>query len=124
MYLNAWICVSLFVNLLIVAALCKPPTENLPFRYLTAIAHDNLHMDVLIECSKDKEDFYYKYMKRKGIFDYVCDIVNPEFKIEGIRLDKDHTYPLTITTDRITFVNFNKIIGQLISLESIINIKT
>lgn len=112
------------MNLLIAASLCKPPTETLPFRHLTAISCEDLKMNVLIECPKHKQDIYYKYMKKKGIFDYICEIVYPEFKIEGARIDTSYTYPLTITTDRIAFVNFNKILGQLISLKSIMNTKT
>ena len=107
------------MNLVIVGGLCEPPTESLPFRHLTLVSKENLQLDVLMECPKDSQDFYFKYMKKMGIFDYVDDIIYPEFRIEGIRIDTSHSFPYTVATDRITFVNFNTILGQIIHLKNI-----
>jgi len=103
----------------IAGGLCEPPTESLPFRHLTLVSKENLEFDVLLECPKEFEDFYFKYMKKMGVFDYVDDIIYPELKIEGIRLDIQNLYPYTIVTDRITFTNFNIILGQIIYLKNI-----
>jgi hypothetical protein len=107
------------MNLVIVGGLCEPPTESLPFRHLTLISKENLALDVLVECPKEFQDFYFKYMQKMGVFDYIDDIIYPEFQVNGIRLDIQKHQPYTIVTDRITFVNFNEILGQIIHFQNI-----
>lgn len=106
------------MNFLIVGEIL-PASESLPLRYLTLLSHDKLDLEVLIECDRQKQDFYYKYARKYGLFDYVEDIVYPEFSIEGIRLDTSHGFPLTIVTDKVDFKNFNTVLGQVINLANI-----
>ena len=70
-------------------------------------------MDVLIECKKQEIDEYYYKLRSHGWFDFVDDFIDPSFKIEGIRIDKSLTYPLTIRTDKIVCENTLSILGQI-----------
>jgi hypothetical protein len=75
-----------------------------------------LGMDVLVEAQKEQIDYYYKLLKRKGLYDYVSEILSPDTKEEGIRLDTELNYPLTVTTKNISVTNVNNLIMQIKSL--------
>ena len=75
-----------------------------------------LGMDVLVEARKEQIDYYYKLLKRKGLYDYVSEILPPETKEEGIRLDTELNYPLTVKTKNICVTNVNTLIMQIKSL--------
>lgn len=77
------------------------------------ISKQELKMDVLIECKKQEIDEYYYKLRSHGWFDFVDDFIDPSFKIEGIRIDKSLTYPLTIRTDKIVCENTLNILGQI-----------
>ena len=48
------------------------------------------------EAEKEAEDYYYNFLKEKGWFDFVEDFVQPEWKVEGVRIDTELNYPMTI----------------------------
>ena len=73
-------------------------------------------MDVLVEAPKYKIDYYYALLKRKGLYDYVSEILPPEVKEEGIRLDTELNYPLTVMTKEISVINVTHLIMQIKSL--------
>ena len=73
-------------------------------------------MDVLVEAQKEQIDYYYKLLKRKGLYDYVSEILSPDAKEEGIRLDTELNYPLTVKTKNICVTNVNTLIMQIKSL--------
>ena len=75
-----------------------------------------LGMDVLVEAQKEQIDYYYKLLKRKGLYDYVSEILSPDAKEEGIRLDTELNYPLTVKTKNISVTNVNTLIMQIKSL--------
>ena len=62
---------------------------------------------------------FFNFLKRKGLFDFVNDIVIPEWKIEGVRLDTKNNYPLTICTPYIRCENTPHLLGQIKSIRSI-----
>jgi hypothetical protein len=77
------------VNLIVVSDLTTK--EGLYFRYLTMTAKSYLEMDVVVEARKEQIDYYYKLLKKKGLYDFVSEIVPPEYEVDGIRLAKYHS---------------------------------
>ena len=75
-----------------------------------------LGMDVLVEAQKEQIDYYYKLLKRKGLYDYVSEILPQDTKEEGVRLDTELNYPLTVKTKNICVTNVNTLIMQIKSL--------
>ena len=106
------------MNLIVVSELtCN---EGLYFRHLTMIAKEELDYDILIEASKDSVDDYYALLKRKGWFDFVDDFVQPEHKEEGVRLDTQLNYPMTIKTPQICCENTLNLLGQIKSMRGLL----
>ena len=60
---------------------------------------------------------YWKFLKRKGWFDFVNDIVVPEWRIEGVRIDTENNYPLTIHVPYIRCENTPNLLGQIKSIK-------
>ena len=73
-------------------------------------------MDVIVEAQKEQIDYYYSILKRKGLYDFVSEIISPDIKEEGIRLDTELNYPLTVKTKNISVTNVNNLIMQIKSL--------
>jgi len=93
------------VNLIIVAGLSEPPTESLPFRYLTSVSKCDYKLDVLIESEQVMKDSYWFFLSKRGMFDYVQDIITPEERENGIRVDYELNYPKTVVAQKITLDN-------------------
>ena len=72
-----------------------------------------LEMDVIVEAPKNKIDYYFNKLKRGGYYDYVAEILSSETREEGVRLDTDYNYPLTVTAKDITCINVMSLIGQI-----------
>lgn len=105
------------MNLIIASELSSdPPSEGLYFRFITMSAKKDLGFSVVIESDKEAIDFYYKFLKKKGWFDFVDDFVLPEWREEGIRLDTQMNYPLTIKTKYIRCENTPLLLGQIKSI--------
>ena len=102
------------MNLIVVSHLTT--NEGLYFRYLTMTVKSYLGMDVLVEAQKEQIDYYYKLLKRKGLYDYVSEILPQDTKEEGIRLDTELNYTLTVKTKNISVTNVNNLIMQIKSL--------
>ena len=112
--------INLEMNLTIVADLSTdPPSERLYFRFLTMVAQKELSYDVVLEAEKEMVDKYWKFLKKRGWFDFVDDIVIPEWKIEGVRIDTENNYPMTIQTKHIKCENTPNLLGQIKSLRNI-----
>lgn len=106
-------------NLIISGYLVNPPTESLAFRTLTMFSRERFRLINLIEIEKPYVDIYYHYMKKMGIFDYIKEIIIPEYNEFGVRLDRQNNYPLTIVTDRIVFPKIPNLLGQLQNLNNL-----
>ncbi len=74
------------MNLLVHAPLSEPPTEALPFRYVLSSCKIDCGMEILLECEEGSKDLYWEFLKRRGMFDFISDIVNP-LEEKGLRLD-------------------------------------
>jgi len=107
------------MNLIIVASLSEPPTETLSLRYVTLAAKHNLSLDCLFEAQREAKDAYYRYLLARGLLDFVDQLITPEEKESGIRLDTDLRYPLTIQVKAITVDNVLNVIGQIKTLKRI-----
>jgi hypothetical protein len=99
------------MNLIVVSSLSCD--EGLYFRYITMMASEELNYDVLLEAQKKDVDYYYKILKDHGWFDFVDDFVQPEWKVDGVRIDRELNYSKTIQVDGIRCENTLNILGQL-----------
>ena len=105
------------MNLVISSRLSTdPPSEGLMFRYITMEAKESLDYTVVIEAEKEAEDYYYKIKKKKGWFDFVEDFVQPEWRVEGVRIDTELNYPMTIQVPYIRCENTPNLLGQIKSI--------
>ena len=78
-------------------------------------------MDVIVEAQKAQIDHYYSLLKKRGLYDFVSEIVTPEMREEGIRLDTEMNYPLTVTTQKINVINVSGLITSINNLYQIKN---
>jgi len=101
------------VNLIVIADLTT--NEGLYFRYLTMMADAN----VVVETTKPLVDYHYRNLKSQGLYDFVDDMVTPECDVEGIRIDTQLNYPMTIQTDTIEVTNVLHLLEQIKQLKSI-----
>lgn len=93
-------------NLIIRAELVNPPSELVAFRTLTLMSKIEIFAPkylTLIEVEREFQDIYYSYMKEKGVFDYIDDIVYPEWNLKGVRIGPPRV-------DRINSVNINYVL--------------
>ena len=99
------------MNLIVVSDLTT--NEGLYFRYLTMTAKSHLGMDIVVEAQEDEIDHYYKILKERGLYDFVSEIVPPRYRVEGVRVDTELNYPLTVKTNKICVTNVLNLIGQI-----------
>jgi hypothetical protein len=93
------------MKLIIAASLSEPPTESLAFRHVTLESHVQLSMDCLIEVEQAMKDAYYKYLLRRGLLDWVEQIITPPENETGVRIASEVQKPITIKVNSITFDN-------------------
>ena len=108
------------MNLIIVSDLINPPSEGLYFRHLTMVSNLDLKQTVLIESEKEYVDIYYNYLKNKGLYDFVEVFIQPECRVDGIRVDTELNYPKTIKTNYIRCENVENLIKDIKNLTSIV----
>ena len=95
--------------LLIDAELSAPPSEVALFRDITLFSACFLKKNVILECKHSEQDYYYKWLKCRGSWDFVEDIVPPKTEYGlSIRPRKGN-----ITIPKITYNNFSFIISRL-----------
>jgi len=108
------------MNLVVRAELSsRPRSEELYFRFLSMSAKQDLSYCVLLESEKKEIDNYYNFLKSKGCYDFVEEIVVPEWRVEGVRIDLENNYPLTIKTQYIKYENVLNLLGQLRSFRNL-----
>lgn len=95
--------------LLIDAELSAPPSEVSLFRDITLFSACFLKKDVILECRHSEQDYYYKWLKRRGSWDFVEDIIRPKTEHGlSIRVSRGN-----ITIPRITYNIFPSVIARL-----------
>ena len=101
------------MNLLVHAPLCEPPTESLPFRYVLSCAKIDCEASILLECEKGTEDMYWQFMRSRGMFDFISDIIIP-LQEKGVSLDiKIRRQRATILTKYVRLENQTSIVSQM-----------
>ena len=101
------------MNLLVHAPLCEPPTESLPFRYVLSCAKIDCNASVLLECEEGTEDMYWQFMRSRGMFDFISDIVWP-LQEKGVSLDVEiRRQRATILAKYVRFENQIEIVNQM-----------
>ena len=93
--------------------------EGLYFRFVSMMAKTELNYDILIEAQKEDIDYYFKLFKTHGWYDFVDDFIEPELRLEGVRIDTELNYPRTIKVSQIRCENTLNLLGQLKSLRQI-----
>jgi len=94
---------------LISCTLTEPPSSTTCFRDITLFTSCFLKQNVLLECEKELQDTYWKWLKRKHSWDFVKDIV-PIGSEHGISIRESIG---TITVPRIDYDNLSFIISRL-----------
>lgn len=91
------------------AKFCEPPSETLCFRDVTLYSSCILGNTNLLECPLEYKDIYWRWLKQKGAWDYIEDIIerNQEMTI-SIRRKKG-----SITTPSIRCENLHSILAAL-----------
>jgi hypothetical protein len=102
--------------LVITDTFVEPPSEVLPFRTITMMAHYELDMEVLLHTTQDMKDLVYHWMKPRGMMDYIKYILNELEYEDGIRIDVVGYYPHSIRVDAIRLENQVRLLGQIKSL--------
>ena len=105
------------MNLIVVSHLAT--NEGIYFRYLTMLSSIDLGLDVLVESRTQQKNYYFNLLSGKGLYDYVEEIVTPEEREEGIRLDTEMNFPLSVMTEKISASNVISLIVQIQSLVSV-----
>jgi len=85
------------------------------------IASQELDYEILIEAQEKDVDHYFNLLRRKGWYDFVDDFVQPEWNIEGVRLDNQLNYARTIQVPHIRCENTLNILGQLKEMRRVIS---
>lgn len=107
------------MNLIVAAQLCEPPSDFLMFRFLTQTAKVNFSSNVLVESPKEMIDIYFKYLRSKGLYDYIDEILPAFTKESGIRIDTEPNFPKTVVVKAVRFENIHNILGQIKLLSKI-----
>lgn len=92
------------MNLIIDAELTEPPSEVSVFRDVTLYSSVFLNMEVLLFCESDMKDLYWYWLKQRGAFDFVEDIVCKRVEPGYIMATKDAN--LQIKFLRVETLNF------------------
>jgi hypothetical protein len=105
-------------TLIIADALVEPPTDSTVFYNVTMFSHEEMNMHVLLHTTQDMKDLMYKWMKPRGLMDFVDAILNENEKENGIRIDNHHIvgYSYLILVKALRFENQLQLLGQLKSI--------
>tara|TARA_Y100000004_G_scaffold101733_1_gene114049 strand:+ start:646 stop:1017 length:372 start_codon:yes stop_codon:yes gene_type:complete len=111
-------CVKKLMNLIIQAVLSEPPTETLPFRDFTWKAKKK-YSSILVEVDSHAKDLYWRYMKPKGMLDFVDDIIVYEDMERGLRIvPKEVSNPFFVSPlikiNKINLNNYSKICSLIL----------
>ena len=102
------------MNLIIDAELTEPPSEISVFRDVTLYSSMFLQMMVLLSCEKDMKDLYWYWLKKRGAFDFIEDIINTETNESGIKMATSNA---TIQIKYLRAENLNYVINRLNTLK-------
>lgn len=89
--------------------LTEPPSNLTCFRDVTLYAKCFLNSEILLECPPEKQDLYWKWLKKRGAWDFIDDIVERKSELVfSIRRKEGN-----ITVPYINYNNLNFILVTL-----------
>lgn len=92
----------------------EPPTETLAIRGLCLYANFfGRKSEILLETKKEHRDLYFEWSKKTGLWDFIEEIVFPEYKVKGFRIAAEKVDPPYLKVDRISFDNLNDILSRV-----------
>lgn len=99
--------------LIIDAELTAPPSVTELFRDITLYATLFKKKEVIIETSPQMKDFYYKWLKSRGAFDFVKDIVDYE-REQGFTIRYKYSpFKGNVKVRSLGYHNFQRILAKL-----------
>ena len=102
------------MNLIFCDGIIEPPTESLAFRGLCLHSQMQGEQSIfLLEAEREFQDFYYKWMKRHGMHDFIEDIIYPEDKVQGLRICQKHVMSPELVIKKIAWDNLNFILSKI-----------
>lgn len=102
-----------YSNLIIKAKLSQRPSDALCFRFITLCSKERIGLTNIIQTEKEAVDIYYKWMRLAGLMDFVAAIITENEVEEGIRLDTEPNYPVSVIVERVDWPQLNLILGQI-----------
>jgi hypothetical protein len=83
------------VYLIVDAPLCSPPSELSSFRDISLYAKIYDYEDVLLVAEKGERSYYWDWMAKNGIRDYISDIITPRetLDLKYIRIKENSKLP-------------------------------
>lgn len=101
-------------NLLVQASLTEPPSDSLAIYSIFMISKTKFNMNILLLTEQEMKDFYYKYLKIKGLHDYIDYILVEEEKQErGLKLTNENGENPLIKLKMIVFENQVSILNSI-----------
>ena len=104
-------------RLIFYEGIVEPPTETLAIRglclYLNIFGRKS---EILLETQKKNRDLYFRWIKQTGLYDFVEEIVFPEYEVKGFRIAPEKVKSPYMKVDRITYDNLNDILSRLKSV--------
>tara|TARA_A200000159_G_C7333195_1_gene343873 strand:+ start:1125 stop:1433 length:309 start_codon:yes stop_codon:yes gene_type:complete len=98
------------MNLIINAELTEPPSEVAVFRDVTLYSSSFLDMAVLLLCNPEMKDLYWYWLRKRGAFDFVSDIVGVDENASGIKIAQSSA---NIVVKYLRNENLNYVISRL-----------
>ena len=93
------------MNLIIDAGLTEPPSEVPVFRDVTLYSTVFLEMMVLLQCDPSMKDLYWYWLKNRGAFDFVQDIIEEGME-HGVKMGTANRANIAIKYLRVENLNF------------------
>ena len=99
--------------LLIDSELTEPPSSVTLFRDITLYAAVFKRMDIILEAEPMMKDYYYKWLKQHGAFDFIEDILDYEREQGKTIRYKFGGHTGNVSVRSIGYHNFQRIIGSI-----------
>tara|TARA_B100000927_G_C16185857_1_gene357347 strand:- start:142 stop:465 length:324 start_codon:yes stop_codon:yes gene_type:complete len=92
-----------------------PPSESLAIRSVCLYFSIFIKKDVdfLLEVEKENKDFYYNWLKKTGLKDFISEMIEPEEKVIGLRISEEPKQKPCLKINRVTWDNIEHVLNIL-----------
>lgn len=97
--------------LIINGDLVFPPTETACFRDVTLYSTVFTSAEVLVQVEQQYKDICYKYLKERGAYDFVQEIVTPDENLKGTLISDQP--PCNIKVRKFWAGNLNRVLNSI-----------